>query len=35
MSARLEDLEPDSLAEGLLTSEVVQIVSSEMLGDAA
>ena len=35
MSTRLEDLKPDALAKGLLASEVVRIVSAEMLGDAA
>jgi superfamily II DNA or RNA helicase len=35
MSARLEDLKPDALVQGLVGREAVRIVSAEMLGDMA
>ena len=35
MTARLEDLKPDTQVRGLVGKEVVQVVSAEMLGDAA
>jgi hypothetical protein len=35
MTARLEDLRPDGLVQGLVGREAVRIVSAEMLGDMA
>jgi hypothetical protein len=35
MTARLEDLKPDSMVQGLVGREAVRIVSAEMLGEAA
>jgi hypothetical protein len=35
MTARLEDLKPDGLVQGLVGREAVRIVSAEMLGDMA
>ncbi len=35
MTARLEDLKPDGLVQGLVGREAVRIVSADMLGDMA
>ena len=35
MTSRLEDLKPDAKVSGLVCREAVQIVTAEMLGEAA
>lgn len=35
MTARLEDLKPDALVQGLVGREAVRIVTAEMYGDMA
>ena len=35
MTARLEQLKPDAMVQGLVGREAVRIVSAEMLGEAA